>query len=64
MDRITEDIRLMCYRILDALILMDNIERLPNCNNCKKKLNCEHGVKWGEMVRVNCFEWEKPDEEK
>lgn len=47
----------MCYRIEDAMFVLDNIERLPNCNNCKSKDECEHCPVAGEMVRINCFEW-------
>ena len=53
-----EEIRQACYRIIDALWVMENIEKLPNCNNCKAKNECAYAPKAGEMVRVNCWGWE------
>ena len=32
-----------------------------NCNTCERK-NCEHRPQLGELVRVNCFMWEKKGE--
>lgn len=29
-----------------------------NCNTCERK-NCEHRPQLGELVRANCFMWEK-----
>lgn len=29
-----------------------------NCNDCERK-NCEHRPRLGELVRANCFMWEK-----
>ena len=52
-----ETIRQACYRIIDALWVLDNIDRLPNCNNCKMKKSCEYVPNAGEMVRVNCWGW-------
>lgn len=52
-----ETIRQACYRIIDALWLADNIERLPNCNNCKRQNGCCYVPEAGDMVRVNCWGW-------
>ena len=52
-----ETIRQACYRIIDALWVLDNIERLPNCNNCKLKNSCGYVPNGGEMVRINCWGW-------
>lgn len=53
-----EELRATLYHIIDALWVCENVERLPNCNNCGKKNVCSYCVKAGEMVRINCFEWE------
>lgn len=50
-----ETIREASYRIADAMWVLDNIEKLPNCNNCLVKDSCKHVPKAGEMTRLNCF---------
>ena len=42
-------------QIEDALWVLDNIEKLPTCNNCLVKDSCKHVPKAGQMVRINCF---------
>lgn len=52
-----EEIRVALYRIIDALWLLENIEKLPDCNNCTVRNECPYCPKAGQMVRVNCFAW-------
>lgn len=59
-----ETIRQACYHIIDALWVCDNIEKLPNCNNCRLKDECEYCPVAGEMVRVNCFNWESEEDDR
>ena len=57
-----ETIREASYRIADAMWVLDNIEKLPNCNNCLVKNECKHVPNPGEMVRINCFGYIKEKE--
>ena len=41
--------------ISDALWLAENVEKLPNCNNCLMKNTCKYVPKPGEMSRFNCY---------
>lgn len=52
-----QDIRSLCYRIIDLIDYVDRINKLNNCNNCKAKNNCPKVPKLGEQVRINCFAW-------
>lgn len=38
------------------LMELQNIESLPNCNDCKRQ-GCEYKPKLGELVRFNCPLW-------
>ena len=53
---------------VDSLqIFVDNISKLPDCNNCLKKNMCEFMPNYGEYTRINCPAWlgvpEPPKEE-
>lgn len=52
-----EELRKVLYRLVDALWVLENIEKLPNCNNCAAKDDCPYCPKAGQMVRTNCFAW-------
>lgn len=55
----SKEIRQALTIISDSLWLAENIEDLPNCNNCRHKDDCPYCPKAGEMSRINCFAWEK-----
>ncbi len=59
-----EEIKQACGQIIDALWLVENIEKLPNCNNCKDKNNCIYVPEAGQMTRINCFAWEGENSER
>lgn len=44
--------------VSDALWLAENVEKLPNCNNCLVKNHCNYCPKPGELLRINCYAWE------
>ena len=46
------------YKAADALLFMDDVLALPSCNNCGKRMDCEHAPQPGQCVRINCFLWE------
>ena len=52
-----QDIKSLCYRIIDLIDYVDRINKLHNCNDCKAKNNCPKVPKLGEQVRINCFAW-------
>lgn len=52
-----QDIRSLCYHIIDLIDYVDRINKLHNCNDCKAKNNCPKVPKLGEQVRINCFAW-------
>jgi bifunctional N-acetylglucosamine-1-phosphate-uridyltransferase/glucosamine-1-phosphate-acetyltransferase GlmU-like protein len=52
------DLAKILHRIADMIMLADSVMQMPQCNTCKKKLECEHRPEWGASVRYNCFEWE------
>lgn len=58
-----EELKEVLYRLVDALWVLENIEKLPNCNNCKWAKTCADCPGAGEMVRVNCVFWGSEREE-
>ena len=59
-----EELAKALYTVADCVMYYHRISQLNDCNNCGKKLNCEHLPEWGDNVRINCFAWEsKQDDE-
>lgn len=52
-----QDIKSLCYRIIDLIDYVDSISKLHDCNDCKAKNNCPQVPKLGQQVRINCFAW-------
>lgn len=59
-----QDIRSLCYRIIDLIDYTDMISKLHDCNDCKAKKDCPKAPKLGQMTRINCFAWVGDQEEK
>lgn len=59
-----QDIRSLCYRIIDLIDYTDRISKLHDCNDCKAKKDCPNVPKLGQMTRINCFAWVGDQEEK
>ena len=42
------------YYLVDCLVLLNKIMKLPTCNECELASSCEYCPKPGEGVRYNC----------
>ena len=42
----------------EILRAYEELVSLPDCNTCKKKKECEHVPLAGQMVRINCFDYQ------
>ena len=48
-----EDIAGILYHAADIIKSWNEIQALPNCNNCYRK-DCQFRPDWGQIVRFNC----------
>lgn len=60
MSRLDDAISNVAY-ILDTLIVYRNIAQTGDCNNCKKRKDCEYLPQVGEQVRINCPFYKKEE---
>ena len=58
-----EELKALCYKIIDLIDYAERIGKLPNCNTCSGQKYCTKAPKVGEMVRINCFAWEGKEQE-
>lgn len=58
-----DDIKSLCYRIIDLIDYVDTISKLHDCNDCKAKRNCPYVPKLGQHTRINCFAWVGEEQE-
>ena len=68
--KVTKDdrkkIREFLFWLADSMILLDDIEQMPTCNDCGIKMRCAYCPRVGHPVRYNCPLWvpnEPPKEE-
>lgn len=68
MNQTFEEIKKMCYAVLDLINTFEQFASMPSCNTCMVKKNCAYAPKLGEKTRINCFAYvgkdDKKDEEK
>lgn len=53
-----DELKTMCYQIIDLINYQENIAKLNGCNTCGKSKSCIYVPKLGEYERINCFAWE------
>lgn len=51
------DIKTLCYRIIDFIDYQEKIDSLKDCNTCLCQKNCKYAPRAGEFTRINCFAW-------
>lgn len=44
--------------LADSLRDLDEILKLPTCNDCDKLGGCEYTPEWGHLTRFNCPLWD------
>lgn len=59
-----DDIKSLCYRIIDLIDYVDRISKLHDCNDCMAKNSCHYVPKLGQQTRINCFAWVGDQEDK
>jgi len=53
-----EDLSANLHYIGECLATLDEILKLPNCQDCAKLGACEYQAEWGKFTRFNCPLWE------
>lgn len=53
-----EDVPWMLNQIDSLKSFCDRIARLPDCNDCGKRKDCQHRPGWGAATRINCPLWD------
>ena len=49
--------------LYDAMLMLDTIEQMNNCNTCGIKKKCGYCPRLGENVRYNCPLWEVAEDD-
>lgn len=57
-----EELKALCYKIIDLIDYEEHISKLHNCNTCAAKRDCPKAPRLGEWTRINCFAWEPEGE--
>lgn len=55
------DIRAMCYKIIDIIDFYNLMERTHSCNDCAEVKECGYAPDYGQQVRYNCYFWRGAD---
>ncbi len=57
MDSGFEALRKLGGEIRELMRFVDQIGKLPTCNDCASRKDCAYAPKWGQSVRYNCPHW-------
>lgn len=52
-----EELRKNLLYLADCMILINDIEKMPSCNDCGIKFRCAYCPNVGQPVRYNCPLW-------